>query len=49
MGSSDINLSSLGARKYKGYLQFQDPDNTGTYIRLKERKTISIATASTCC
>ena len=43
MGSSDINLSSLRASKYKGYLQMQDPDSTSNYLRLKERQTMSIS------
>jgi len=43
MGSSDINLSSLRARKYKGYLQMQDPESTSNYLRLKERQTMSIS------
>ena len=42
MGSVDFNLSSLRARRFKGYLQFQDPDNTSNYLRLKERQTMSI-------
>ena len=45
MGSVDFNLSSLRSRKYKGYLQFQDPDNTSNYLRLKERQSMNISFA----
>ena len=43
MGSVDFNLSSLRARRFKGYLQFQDPDATSNYLRLKERQTMNIS------
>jgi len=43
MASVNFNLSSLRARRFKGYLQFQDPDNTSNYLRLKERQTMNIS------
>jgi len=43
MASVDFNLANLRARRFKGYLQLQDPDNTSNYLRLKERQTMSIS------
>ena len=42
MGSVDFNLSSLRARRFKGYLQMQDPQTPSNYLRLKERQTMNI-------
>jgi len=42
MGSTDFNLQNLRARKFKGYLQLQDPDATTNYLRLKELQTFNI-------
>ena len=42
MASADFNLASLRSRKFKGFLQFQDPDNTSNYLRLKERQTMDL-------
>jgi len=44
MGSTDFNLQNLRARKFKGYLQLQDPDvsNGTSYLRLKELQTFEI-------
>ena len=43
MGSTDFNLQNLRARKFKGYLQLQDPDvsNGTSYLRLKELQTFN--------
>ena len=43
MGSVDFNLSSLRARRFKGYLQMQDPQTPSNYLRLKERQTMNIS------
>ena len=43
MASQDFNLASLRSRKFKGFLQFQDPDNTSNYLRLKERQTMTLS------
>ena len=40
---TDFNLSSLRARRFKGFLQFQDPENASSYLRLKERQNMSIS------
>ena len=42
MASQDFNLASLRSRKFKGFLQFQDPDNTSNYLRLKERQIMDL-------
>ena len=42
MGSVDFNLQNLRSRKFKGYLQFQDPDATSNYLRLKELQNFDI-------
>jgi hypothetical protein len=42
MGSVDFNLQNLRSRKFKGYLQMQDPDATSNYLRLKELQTFQI-------
>lgn len=39
---TDFNLASLRARRFKGFLQFQDPESS-TYYRLKERQNMSIS------
>lgn len=40
---ADFNLASLRARRFKGFVQFQDPENSSTYLRLKERQNMTIA------
>jgi len=42
MGSADFNLQNLRSRKFKGYLQMQDPQSTSNYLRLKELQTFSV-------
>ena len=42
MVSVDFNLQNLRARKFKGYLQMQDPQTPANYLRLKELQTFSI-------
>lgn len=39
----DFNLASLRARRFKGFVQFQDPENSSTYLRLKERQNMSVS------
>lgn len=39
---NNFNIASLRARRFKGFLQFQDPTNTSDYLRLKERQNFSI-------
>lgn len=40
---NDFNLASLRARRFKGFVQFQDPENSSTYLRLKERQNMSVS------
>jgi len=39
----DFNVASLRARRFKGFLQFQDPETPSTYLRLKERQNMSVS------
>ncbi len=39
---TDFNLQNLRARTFKGFVQFQDPANPGTFLRLKERQTMRL-------
>ncbi len=39
---TDFNLQGQRTRAFKGFIQFQDPDNAGIFLRLKERQTMSV-------
>ncbi len=39
---TDFNLQNLRTRAFKGFVQFQDPDNATNFLRLKERQTMSV-------
>jgi len=39
---TDFNLQNLRTRAFKGFVQFQDPDNVSNFLRLKERQTMSV-------
>lgn len=39
---TDFNLQGLRTRAFKGFVQFQDPNNPANYLRLKERQTASV-------
>ncbi len=39
---TDFNLQDLRTRAFKGFVQFQDPDNSSNFLRLKERQTMSV-------
>jgi len=39
---TDFNLQDLRTRAFKGFVQFQDPDNASNFLRLKERQTMSV-------
>jgi hypothetical protein len=39
---TDFNLQDLRTRAFKGFVQFQDPDNSSIFLRLKERQTMSV-------
>jgi len=39
---TDFNLQSLRTRAFKGFVQFQDPDNASNFLRLKERQTMNV-------
>ena len=39
---TDFNLQDLRTRAFKGFVQFQDPDNASIFLRLKERQTMSV-------
>ena len=39
---TDFNLQNLRTRAFKGFVQFQDPDNSSIFLRLKERQTMSV-------
>ncbi len=39
---TDFNLQDLRTRAFKGFVQFQDPDNATNFLRLKERQTMSV-------
>jgi len=42
MAIIDFNLQGLRTRAFKGFIQFQDPNNPANYLRLKERQTASV-------
>jgi len=39
---TDFNLQNLRTRAFKGFVQFQDPDNASIFLRLKERQTMNV-------
>ena len=39
---TDFNLQSLRTRAFKGFVQFQDPDNASNFLRLKERQNMNV-------
>ncbi len=39
---TDFNLQNLRTRAFKGFIQFQDPDNSSIFLRLKERQTMNV-------
>lgn len=39
---TDFNLRNLRTRAFKGFIQFQDPDNPSVFLRLKERQTMNV-------
>jgi len=39
---TDFNLQDLRTRAFKGFVQFQDPDDSNNFLRLKERQTMSV-------
>lgn len=41
MAIIDVNKSDYRTQVVNGFVQFQDPDNTSNYLRLKEKQTLS--------
>ena len=39
---TDFNLRNLRTRAFKGFIQFQEPDNPSVFLRLKERQTMNV-------
>lgn len=39
---TNFNLQDLRTRAFKGFVQFQDPDNASIFLRLKERQTMNV-------
>jgi len=39
---TDFNLQDIRTRAFKGFIQFQDPDNPSNFLRLKERQTMAV-------
>ncbi len=39
---TDFNLQDIRTRAFKGFVQFQDPDNPSNFLRLKERQTMGL-------
>ncbi len=39
---TDFNLQDLRTRAFKGFVQFQNPDNPSEFLRLKERQTMNV-------
>ncbi len=39
---TDFNLRNLRTRAFKGFIQFQDPDDSNVFLRLKERQTMNV-------
>ena len=37
------NKPEYRTRRYKGYVQFQDPTNSSSWLRLKEKQTVSVS------
>lgn len=41
MAIVDANIDSYRSRVFKGFVQFQDPDNITNYLRLREKQTLT--------
>jgi len=39
---TDFNLQGQRTRAFKGFVQFQDPDDAGIFLRLKERQVMNV-------
>ncbi len=39
---NDFNLQGIRTRAFKGFVQFQNPDNASEFLRLKERQTMNV-------
>ena len=39
---TNFNLQDIRTRAFKGFVQFQDPDNPSNFLRLKERQTMGL-------
>ncbi len=39
---TDFNLQDVRTRAFKGFVQFQEPDNPAVFLRLKERQTMNV-------
>ena len=39
---TDFNLQNLRTRAFKGFVQFQNPDNASEFLRLRERQTMNV-------
>jgi len=39
---TDFNLQDVRTRAFKGFVQFQEPDNPAIFLRLKERQTMNV-------
>lgn len=39
---TNFNLQNLRTRAFKGFVQFQEPDNPSVFLRLKERQTTNV-------
>ncbi len=42
---TDFNLQGLRTRSFRGFVQFQNPDDPSEYFRLKEKQTINLTFA----
>ena len=42
MADRDLNQSGLRTRKFKGYIQFNDPADTSHWYRLEERQSLTV-------
>jgi len=39
---TDFNLQGIRTRAFKGFVQFQEPNNPSIFLRLKERQTMNV-------
>ena len=39
---NDFNLQGIRTRAFKGFVQFQNPENASEFLRLKERQTMGL-------